>query len=54
MIIRELSASQCHALVMENRLARLACALDGRSYRRDSIAIPLGRRIADDVDRIGA
>lgn len=42
MIIRELSASQCHALVMENRLARLACALDGRPY-----AVPIFYAYAD-------
>lgn len=42
MIIRELFASQCHALVMENRLARLACALDGRPY-----AVPIFYAYAD-------
>ena len=32
MIIRELSAAQCNAIVTENRLARLACALDNQPY----------------------
>jgi len=32
MIIRELSASQCQAVLMANRLARLACARDGQPY----------------------
>lgn len=32
MIIRELSAAQCIALIEANRLARLACSMDNRPY----------------------
>jgi nitroimidazol reductase NimA-like FMN-containing flavoprotein (pyridoxamine 5'-phosphate oxidase superfamily) len=42
MIIRELSASQCQAVLMANRLARLACARDGQPY-----AVPIFYAYAD-------
>lgn len=32
MIIRELSLAQCAALISDNRLARLACAIDNQPY----------------------
>lgn len=42
MIIRELSASQCQAVLRANRLARLACARDGQPY-----AVPIFYAFAD-------
>ncbi|WP_180899836.1 pyridoxamine 5'-phosphate oxidase family protein [Martelella soudanensis] len=43
MIIRELSAAQCTAIVAANRLARLACSSDNQPY-----AVPIFYAYADD------